>query len=194
MASGEVRLGINEHRGQRQEVWLPLEDRLRHTYVIGATGTGKSTLLLNLMVQDVEAGRGLGLLDPHGDLADDLPARIPKRRHKDVVVFDPADTEFPIAFNVLHAHSEREKELLASDFVAIFRRFSTTWGDQMTAVMSNARPRQVAAQPGAALLEQRLLFGPVLGDQWGQKLLPGGPGGGLQRCRSAQGRVDLRTD
>ncbi len=124
--------------------------RLRHTYVIGATGTGKSTFLLHLLRQDIEAGRGVALIDPHGDLADDLLAQIPERRHEEVVLFDPSDAEFPIAFNVLHAHTEQEKELLASDFVAIFRRFSTTWGDQMTAVLAI-----LESQRGGTLLDLR---------------------------------------
>jgi len=151
----DILLGRNAHRGQETEVWQSTAQRLRHTYVIGATGTGKSTLLLHLLQQDMEAGRGVALIDPHGDLADDLLARIPERRHEDVVLFDPADAEYPIAFNVLHAHSEQEKELLASDFVAIFRRFSTTWGDQMTAVLANAVLAILESPEGGTLLDLR---------------------------------------
>jgi uncharacterized protein DUF87 len=135
---GDVLLGENIHRGKTISVKVTRDLRLRHTYVIGGTGTGKSTLLLNLIRQDIEAGRGVGLLDPHGDLAEEVLASIPDARLKDVVVFDPSDEERPIGFNILKTHSAREKDLVASDLVAVFRRLSTSWGDQMTAVLGNA--------------------------------------------------------
>src|SRR5262249_33562647 len=136
-------------------VKIPRELRLRHTYVIGATGTGKSTLLLNLIRQDIEAGRGVGLLDPHGDLVEDVLGLIPIERHADVILFDPTDEERPAGFNVLQAHSTREKDLLASDLTAIFRRFSTSWGDQMTAVLSNAVLAFLEHPRGGTLLDLR---------------------------------------
>lgn len=94
-------LGHNEHQGVRKTVSLSIEQRLRHTYLIGASGTGKSSLLLNLIQQDLEAGEGLAVLDPHGDLIDSILARIPDERLKDVVLFDPSDAEYPIGFNIL---------------------------------------------------------------------------------------------
>ncbi len=138
VATGDVSIGTNCHRGRERSVHLDLETRLRHVHVVGATGTGKSTLLASLMEQDIDAGRGFALLDPHGDLADEILAFIPRERHDDVLLFDPSDEEYPVGFNVLAARTDREKELLASDLVAIFRRYATSWGDQMTAVMSNA--------------------------------------------------------
>ncbi|MEK7795673.1 MAG: type IV secretion system DNA-binding domain-containing protein [Candidatus Hydrogenedentota bacterium] len=137
-SSGEVVLGYNTHNGRTMEVRLNSDQRVKHTYVVGASGTGKSTFLLNLITQDIQAGRGVGVLDPHGDLIDDVLARIPEHRHEDVVLFDPADEGYPIGFNVLSAHSELEKNLIASDMVAVFQRLSTSWGDQMTTVLSNA--------------------------------------------------------
>lgn len=138
LATGDVYLGENRHRGRAAPVFLPLSARLRHTHVVGATGTGKSTLLLHLIQQDMQAGRGVGLLDPHGDLADAVLGLVPTERQQDIVLFDPSDEEFPVGFNVLAARSDRERTLLSSDLTAIFRRFSTSWGDQMTAVMSSA--------------------------------------------------------
>ena len=131
-------LGNNTHAGVTNQVTLRLPDRLRHMHVVGASGTGKSTFLLSLIAQDIDAGRGLALLDPHGDLVDEVLARIPESRTKDVILVDPADLERPIPFNILSAHSDLEKTLLASDLVSVFRRLSTSWGDQMTSVLSNA--------------------------------------------------------
>ena len=136
-------------------VRLPNRSRLRHLHVVGASGSGKSTLLLELISQDIEAGLGVALLDPHGDLVDEIVGRIPEERLGDAILFDPADAEHPIAWNILEAHSELERTLLASDLVGIFRRFSTSWGDQMTSVLGNAvsvLPRIPAA---ATLLDLR---------------------------------------
>jgi len=131
-------LGINEHRGTTLPVGIPIAQRLSHIHIMGATGTGKSTLLKSLIMQDIHAGVGLMCLDPHGDLIEDLLQHIPEDRIQDVVLIDPHDAEFPIALNILVAHSDIEKELLASDLVAVFRRFSTSWGDQMNSVFANA--------------------------------------------------------
>jgi len=130
--------GINEHRGMQHMVGISTEQRLRHLHIMGATGTGKSTLLKALIMQDIYEGIGLMCLDPHGDLVEDILANIPKERIQDVVLIDPHDANFPIAFNILVAHSDTERELVASDLVAVFRRFSTSWGDAMNSVFANA--------------------------------------------------------
>jgi len=134
----EYRIGLNVHQGIESEATLSEEQRLRHLHIIGATGTGKSTLLHSLMMEDTRLGNGFMCLDPHGDLIDMLLDTIPEDRMEDVVLIDPSDSEYPIGFNILSAHSELEKELLASDLVALFRRFSTSWGDQMNSVFANA--------------------------------------------------------
>jgi len=131
-------IGLNVHQGVATDVTLSTEQRSRHVHIIGSTGTGKSTLLHALMMQDTHLGNGYMCLDPHGDLIDMLLDSIPQERIKDVVLIDPSDSEYPIGFNILSAHSELEKELLASDLVALFRRFSTSWGDQMNSVFANA--------------------------------------------------------
>ena len=114
------------------------DQRLKHTYVIGASGTGKSTFLLNLILQDIQNGEGIAVLDPHGDLIEEILARIPQERIADVVLFDPSDEEYPVGFNILSAHSDLERNLLSSDLVSVFRRLSTSWGDQMSSVLGNA--------------------------------------------------------
>ena len=139
-------------------VFLTEEMRLQHTYIIGASGTGKSTLILNLILQDIAAGRGVGLLDPHGDLVDEVLGRIPETRLDDVVLIDPADTNWLVGWNVLHAHTDLERELLASDLVAVFRRLSTSWGDQMNVVLGNAVLAFLESSKGGTLLDLRLFL------------------------------------
>ena len=133
-----VLLGTNEHHGEEAEVRLDTQARLRHTHVIGASGTGKSTLLVSMMLDDIKQGHGVAVLDPHGDLVDDLLTRLPSERLDDVVLFDPADPEYVVGWNILGANTELEKELLASDLTATFQRLATSWGDQMSTVLSNA--------------------------------------------------------
>src|ERR1043166_2607479 len=131
-------LGHSTHGGRTVEVRLSPEQRVRHIQISGASGTGKTTLLYNLIRQDVENGQGLALLDPHGDLVDRVLGIIPKERLADVVLVDPADEQYSVAFNILSAHSDLEKHLLASDLVSVFKRLSSSWGDQMGSVLQNA--------------------------------------------------------
>ncbi len=133
-----ILLGINVHAGESVLVRLTPEQRVRHTHIIGASGTGKSTLLFNLIRQDIQNGEGVALLDPHGDLVDKILSIIPPNRINDVVLVDPSDAEYSVGFNILSAHSELEKDLLASDLVSVFERLSTSWGDQMNSVLQNA--------------------------------------------------------
>lgn len=148
-------LGENSHAGVTRVVSLPADLRMRHSYVIGGSGTGKSTLLLNLILQDIERGDGIAVLDPHGDLIDQILGRIPEHRLEDVVVFDPADEGYSIGFNILSAHSELERMLLSSDLVATFRRLSTSWGDQMNSVLGNAILAFLESSEGGTLLDLR---------------------------------------
>lgn len=154
-ANGEVTLGQNCHDGLSIPVKLDMHQRMKHLYVVGASGTGKSTFLLNLLTQDIEAGRGVGLLDPHGDLIDEVVARIPDNRRHDVILFDPADENYPIGFNVFSAHSDLEKNLIASDMAAVFRRLSTSWGDQMTTVLANAILAMLESERGGSMTDLR---------------------------------------
>lgn len=131
-------LGTNYHDGTTREVSLEQQQRFKHMHVIGGTGSGKSTFLLDLILQDINAGTGVAVLDPHGDLIEAILPLIPEERLYDVVVIDPSDEAYSIGLNVLSAHSGLEKELLASDLVAMFKRLSTSWGDQMNSVFANA--------------------------------------------------------
>jgi hypothetical protein len=134
----EYEIGVNEHLGESRTVSIPLQHRLRHIHIVGATGVGKSTLISHLIAQDVRAGNGLTLLDPHGDLVDEVVAHLPHDQLDRVVYIDPSDLDFPVGFNLLEAQSEQEKIILSSDLVALFKKHATSWGDQMTSVLANA--------------------------------------------------------
>ncbi len=136
--NGGIFVGNNVHSGKTVEVRLSPEQRVRHCHIIGASGTGKSTLLFNLIHQDIENGEGVAVFDPHGDLVDKVLGIIPPERVNDVVLVDPSDEQYSIGFNILSVHSELEKNLLASDLVSVFQRLSTSWGDQMNSVLQNA--------------------------------------------------------
>ncbi|MDA1277207.1 MAG: type IV secretion system DNA-binding domain-containing protein [Verrucomicrobia bacterium] len=152
---GGVLLGRNIHQGRTLDVRMGPEERVRHMHVVGASGTGKSTLLLNCIRQDIENGQGVGVLDPHGDLVEDILALIPPERIDDVVLVDPADEEYSVGFNILLAHSDLEKTLLASDLVSIFQRLSTSWGDQMGSVLQNAILAFLESSAGGTLADMR---------------------------------------
>lgn len=109
-----IYLGQNEFRGDKKAVNLSDNDRRRHTYILGQTGTGKSKLLENLVLQDIRSGRGLAFIDPHGDSAEEILQQIPKERADDVIYFNPADMEFPIGLNLFEYDPERPEQ---RDFV-----------------------------------------------------------------------------
>lgn len=146
-------LGENFHEGEMLEASLSNEQRTKHIHLIGASGNGKSTLMLNLIKQDLEANQGLCVIDPHGDLIDSVIESVPENRIKDVVLFDPSDAEFPVGFNILQANSELEKTLLSSDLVATFRRMSTSWGDVMDSVLANAILAFLESSRGGTLFD-----------------------------------------
>jgi len=148
-------LGENIHAGRAQVVSLNTQQRSRHVYIIGASGTGKSTLIVNLAAQSIKAGEGIAVLDPHGDLIDEIIKTIPDDRLEDVVLFDPADDEYPIPFNILAAHSDLEKNMLSSDLVGVFERLSSSWGDQMNSVLANGILAFLESSQGGSLSDLR---------------------------------------
>jgi len=105
---------------------LPPRDRRHHLYVVGKSGTGKTTLLRNLILQDIVAGHGVGVVDPHGDLVSDVLDHIPRNRIEDVAYFNPADLEFPIGLNLLGQTPPDNRHLVASGIVGVFK---SIWPD-----------------------------------------------------------------
>ncbi len=131
---------------------LAAEERRRHLYVVGQTGTGKSTLLLNLIDQDLAAGEGLALLDPHGDLAEAVLLRVPRVRTNDLVYVNPADLGRPIGFNPLSQVRDDLKPIVADGIVSAFRHvWADSWGHRLDYILTNA-VRALLDTPGATLL------------------------------------------
>jgi len=142
-------------RGERSnhEIGIEDTDRLFHTHVIGKTGTGKSTLLQNFMAQDLQRGHGFAVLDPHGDMAEEVLDRVPRSRLQDVVYLNPADIDFPVPFNVLEAVDEAQHHLIAAGLVSIFKRFwADSWGPRTEYLIKNA-VLALLETPGATLLD-----------------------------------------
>lgn len=146
-------IGINSHLGIEKKVTLNDSQRLRHCHIVGATGTGKSTLISNLFLEDVKHGNGCVIFDPHGDTIEEIIPHIPEGRLNDVILIDPSDNEYSFGFNLLSANTEVEKIVLSSDLVEAFRRHSTSWGDQMTSVLSNAINTFLNSSKGGTLIE-----------------------------------------
>jgi len=115
-------LGKNQFRGQETAIKLNPLDRRRHLYTVGQTGTGKSFLLRNLIKQDIDGGAGVGIIDPHGDLVEAILGLIPRSRWNDVVLFDPADTEWPVGLNLLEASTPTEKDFAIAEMIATFQK------------------------------------------------------------------------
>ncbi|HSX18944.1 MAG TPA: type IV secretion system DNA-binding domain-containing protein [Candidatus Saccharimonadales bacterium] len=117
--SSGLHLGKSVYRGTTKEVYVSEDDRRRHMYIIGKTGTGKTETLKYLAMQDIKAGHGICFIDPHGDAAEDILAQVPPERAEDVIYFNPADTERPLGMNMLEASSEQEKHFIASNIVGL---------------------------------------------------------------------------
>ncbi|MFH1610552.1 MAG: type IV secretion system DNA-binding domain-containing protein, partial [Patescibacteria group bacterium] len=115
-----VLLGVNEYRGKESLIRLATEDRMRHTYIIGMTGTGKSTLMVNMIVQDIQEGYGCCYVDPHGENIEDIMQAIPEERLNDVIYFNPADSEFPMGLNMLEAETQDQMDFAAQEMINIF--------------------------------------------------------------------------
>jgi hypothetical protein len=128
--------GRTNYHNNFQDFGIKRADRRRHLYTVGKSGTGKSKMLELLIQQDILAGKGVGVLDPHGDLVDNVLRCVPKERVKDVVFFDPGDVEFPIAFNPLEAVDEKFKMQVTIGFIDIFKKlFGNNWSDRLEHVL-----------------------------------------------------------
>jgi hypothetical protein len=127
-----LRLGVNRVRDDERPVQLPLASRNLHLWIVGQTGTGKSTLLESLILQDIYAGRGVIAIDPHGDLIAQILGKIPTSRKKDVIIFDPADSERIVGINPLLAENEAQQALVVSAFLALLRKLYDPFNQGIT--------------------------------------------------------------
>jgi hypothetical protein len=155
-------LGRNIYRGIQQLIYWQPEDRRRHLYAIGQTGTGKSTLFLNLIRQDITAGRGVGVVDPHGDLIEDILRHIPPEREDDVILFDPHDTQRPLGFNILETSDDNQRDLIVNEVVNILQKLAARLNPESIGPMFEHYLRNallaLGADPAATLLDVPRLF------------------------------------
>ncbi len=140
------------YRGAMKPFGIKTDDRRRHMYVIGKTGMGKSTMLENMVIQDIRAGRGLAVVDPHGDLVEKVVKYIPSYRVNEVVYFNPADVDYPIAFNILEAIDPTHRHLIASGLIAVFKKiWVDSWGPRLEYILRNTILALIE-YPGSTLL------------------------------------------
>jgi len=153
-----LRMGTRETFGGVQPFGLSRIDRRQHVYVLGKTGTGKTTFLRNLILQDIENGEGVGVIDPHGDLAEDLLDHIPSRRTDDVVYFHPADGEATVGLNLLKSVPPARRHLVASGIVSALKSiWHESWGPRLEYVLYAAVAALLECQNTTILGIQRML-------------------------------------
>ncbi len=125
-------------RNQYRKFGIKTDDRRRHMYIIGKTGMGKSTILENMIVEDIRQGRGLAVVDPHGDLAEKIIQFVPENRIKDVVYFNPSDHDYPIAFNAVEQVAPHVRHLVASGLIGVFQKlWADSWGPRLEYILRN---------------------------------------------------------
>ncbi len=170
---GGTYIGKGYYRGVKRPIYIGFEDRRRHVYIIGKTGTGKSVLLQDMAIQDIKDGHGVCVIDPHGDLIDEIVKFIPPDRAEDVIYFDPSDTERPMGLNLLEAKTEDQKHFITT---AIINLMYKLYDPQRTGIIG---PRfehavrnamlTVMYEPGATFVEvMRILQDP----KYVQEILP----------------------
>ena len=129
-------IGITNYRNTNQTFGIKDKDRLQHMYVIGKSGTGKSTLLENMAISDIERGNGLCIIDPHGDIAEDILKYIPEGRKQDLIYFNATEAGKPLAFNPLKGVHPKYHHLVASGLVSTFKKiWSESWGPRMEYIL-----------------------------------------------------------
>jgi hypothetical protein len=127
-----------DFKNQETIFGIKTADRRKHNYILGKTGAGKSTLIANMAIDDIRKDRGIGIIDPHGDLCDTILEFVPKRRINDVVYLEPFDLTHTFALNVLEVHNKEQKDLVSSGIVAIFKKiYSESWGPRLEYILRN---------------------------------------------------------
>ena len=154
----QIVIGVREIWGQEMPFGIPHNDRRHHLYAIGKSGSGKTTLLHNLILQDIEAGHGVAVIDPHGDLANDLLDHLPRHRIEDVAYFNPADMEHPVGFNLFGSTPPDERHLVASGVVGVFKTiWPDFWGPRLEYILYAATAALLDCENVTLLGVQRML-------------------------------------
>lgn len=153
--------GKTNFRQENKKFGIKIDDRRRHVYIIGKTGMGKTALLRNMIIQDIQDGHGVGFVDPHGDAAEELLDFIPKERIEDVVYFNPGDLDYPVSFNVMEQVSAETRHLVASGMMGVFKKiWPDVWSARMEYILNNAI-LALLEYPGSTLLSiNRMLADP----------------------------------
>lgn len=150
-------LGMSTYRGTTRPVYISNKDRMRHMYIIGRTGTGKSEFLKEMIMQDIRSGKGLCFLDPHGDAVEDILSMIPPERAEDVIYFKPSDFERPMGINLLEAESEQQKHFVATNVINMMYKLFDPYktgivGPRFEHAVRNAMLTAMA-EPGSTFVE-----------------------------------------
>jgi hypothetical protein len=146
-------IGITNFRNEKRPFGIKDTDRLNHIYVIGKTGTGKSTLLLNMAISDIVRGNGICLIDPHGDIAETILSYVPKERIRDVIYFNPADESHVVSFNPLQNIKENQRHLVIAGLLATFKKiWADSWGPRLEYILRYTLTT-LCAYPDATLLD-----------------------------------------
>ncbi|MBU4285028.1 type IV secretion system DNA-binding domain-containing protein [Patescibacteria group bacterium] len=145
-------LGETNFRNKRTKFGIKMEDRRQHVYVVGKTGTGKSELLKNMAIQDIQNGHGVAIVDPHGDFAETMLDFVPSNRVNDVIYFNPADLEYPITFNIMENVEPEYRHLVVSGLMGVFKKiWPDVWSARMEYILRNAI-LSLLEYPGSTLL------------------------------------------
>ncbi len=156
--SGVSVFGDTDYREHRIEFGIKPDDRRRHFYLLGKTGVGKSTLFKNMFIADILRGDGACFVDPHGEAVEELLDFIPPERIKDVVYFDPTDTNHPVGFNLLELKDKSQRDLIADGVVEVFKKqFGESWGPRLQYILTNAVATLLEAQNTTLLGVIRIL-------------------------------------
>ena len=156
--SPHIIIGEEHGWGDPQPFGIAAVDERQHLYIIGKTGTGKTTLLRNLILQHIALGHGVGVIDPHGDLAEELLNHIPPKRADHLVYFNPGDLEFPIGLNVIGSVAPDDRHLVASGIVAAFKGiWRDSWGPRLEYILYNAASALLECRNQTLLGVNRLL-------------------------------------
>jgi CxxC-x17-CxxC domain-containing protein len=147
-----IPFAMANYRNQARRFGIKTDDRRRHIYVLGKTGMGKTTMIENMVMADIRAGHGVGIVDPHGDYAEHVVKCIPSNRINDVIYFNPADIDYPVGFNVLEAVDESHKHLIASGLMGVFKKiWPDVWSARMEHILNNVI-LSLLDYPGSTLL------------------------------------------